>query len=200
MLEMKIKNVIIYICFVACVISLSSCYNYGKTHEPYTNSSIDYHLPPPPEKIVGKADTKKEYLQKAYTDIKNNLQEADVVMIEDSIKVLFPENIKYLSKETLPSTEYQMPLQKFSALLLKYSKTNILISGHTDNKGNEKLNKELSNIRAFNIKNILMQDGIKDYRLKSWGVGSLSPIETNETPQGREKNRRVEFVVLYNQK
>jgi outer membrane protein OmpA-like peptidoglycan-associated protein len=84
--------------------------------------------------------------------------------------------------------------------LKKYKKTNILITGHTDTKGVESKNKEISGQRANNIKKIISDNGISELRLKSWGLGSVSPIAENDTELGREKNRRVEFVVLYDEK
>ena len=196
---MKIKYTIWSLLLFSSLL-ISACYNYGNTHEPYGAPHKEYHLPPPPQKIVGTPDTKKEYMQKTYTEIKNTLQEADVVMIEDSIKVLFPDHIVYLSKDELPSSDYTTPLMNFSKLLLKYKKTNILVTGHSDNKGKELSNKALSAKRAENIKNILIQNGVASYRLKSWGIGSRSPVASNETKEGRDKNRRVEFVVLYQEK
>jgi outer membrane protein OmpA-like peptidoglycan-associated protein len=84
--------------------------------------------------------------------------------------------------------------------LKKYKKTNILITGHTDSKGVESKNKEISSQRALNIKKVIIENGINELRLKSWGLGSVSPIAENELETDREKNRRVEFVVLYDEK
>lgn len=182
---------------VLSAVLLHSCYDYGKTHEPYTLAPKVYNLPPPPEKIVGKPDTKKEYMQKTYTEIKNTLQEAEVQLIDDSIRVLFPDNIVYKSKDELPATEYMAPLEKFVHLLKRYNKTNILVTGHSDNRGDKNKNRELSARRALNIKNILIELGVSNARLRSWGMGAADPLETNDTKEGRDKNRRVEFIVLY---
>lgn len=177
---------------------LSSCYSYGPTHIPYGDGSKPA-LPPPPSKVVPAPLSKSEYMQKTYTEIKSTLEEAEVVMIEDSIKVLFPDNIIYQSKDLLPSSDYLPSLDKFSQLLRKYKKTNILISGHTDSKGNETKNRELSKVRAENIKTILVSKSIAASRLETWGLGASSPIEDNSTESGRMRNRRVEFVVLYDE-
>ncbi|MBK8145496.1 MAG: OmpA family protein [Bacteroidetes bacterium] len=132
--------------------------------------------------------------------MKSTLEEAEVVMIEDSIKVLFPSNIVYKSGGNEPSSEYRPSLEKFAILLKKYFKTNILISGHTDNIGDANKNRELSRLRALHIKNILTEQGVAGGRLTSWGLGALSPIADNSTTEGRDKNRRVEFVVLFREK
>lgn len=180
------------------ILLLTSCYTYGPSHIPY-GSSERIALPPPPAKVIAPPLSKSEYLLKTYKEIKSTLVEAEVVMIEDSIKVLFPNNIIYKSKDILPSSEYMQPLEKFSILLKKFNKTNILVAGHSDNKGNEVKNKELSKVRAQNIKSILVTKGISDTRMEAWGVGSVSPIDDNSTESGRLRNRRVEFVVLYDE-
>jgi outer membrane protein OmpA-like peptidoglycan-associated protein len=180
---------------------MSSCYNYGPTHIPYGNGSRPPLPPPPPpvKQAPPRELSKKEYMYKTYSDIKESLSEADVDLINDSIKVLFPDNIVYKTGDLLPSSDYMPSLDKFSLLLKKYMKTNILIAGHTDNKGKEAKNKALSQLRADNIKTILISKDIAESRLESWGIGSLSPLYDNNTEEGRTKNRRVEFVVLYDE-
>ncbi|MEZ5045935.1 MAG: OmpA family protein [Chitinophagaceae bacterium] len=175
---------------------LSSCYSYGPTHAPYTASS-KREVPAPVEKLVGKPYSKKEYIDKVAAQIKNDVPEAEVTIIEDSIKVLFPKNILYQSKGIFPSDNYQEPLGKLSSVLKKYNKTDILITGHTDDKGDDKKNKTLSLHRANAIKAILEDNGIPAYRLETWGMGENAPLYPNDTVENREKNRRVEFVVLY---
>ncbi len=184
--------------FSTLTLGMSSCYMYdGPTR---INHRVDRIVPPPVEKLVAPKQSKAEYLDKAYKEIQGTLPDADVTMIEDSIKILFPNNIIYKKGELYPSSGYETPLQSFSQLLKKYKKTNILITGHTDSKGVESKNKEISAQRALNIKKVIIENGINELRLKSWGLGSVSPIAENETEAGREKNRRVEFVVLYDEK
>ncbi len=185
--------------FFLIIIGLESCVMYDGPTRIFRARETPV-LPPPVEKVVGKPLSKAEYMEKTFNDIKSNLEEADVTMIEDSIKVLFPNNIVYNTKSATRSSDYQQPLQKFSTLLGKYRKTNILITGHTDSRGNPIANKELSKQRADMIKSYLISEGIKNYRLESWGLGSMAPIADNETEEGRSKNRRVEFVVLYDEK
>ncbi len=193
------KKNFLFLVFILASLFLASCYSYGPIHEPYGYPPPP-PLPPPVEKIVAAPESKSEYMFKTYTEIKNTLSEAEVQLIDDSIKVLFPNNIIYQSKDLLPSSDYLPPLEKFGQLLQKYAKTNILVTGHSDNKGNEMKNKELSKVRAENIKNIIVSKGIEEYRLESWGLGSALPIADNNTAEGRARNRRVEFVVLYDEK
>jgi len=72
----------------------------------------------------------------------------------------------------------------------------IEISGHTDNVGSESSNLALSRNRARSVMNYLLQKKVAYSRMKSLGFGSTKPVATNDTEEGRQKNRRVEFKIL----
>ncbi len=71
----------------------------------------------------------------------------------------------------------------------------VRIEGHTDSRGNPVLNTRLSQARADSVKAYLVGKGVGSDRLDSRGFGPDQPLETNKTAAGREKNRRVEFVI-----
>jgi|688.fasta_scaffold448226_2 outer membrane protein OmpA-like peptidoglycan-associated protein len=70
------------------------------------------------------------------------------------------------------------------------------LSGHTDNTGSAAFNLNLSKKRAEAVKNYLVAQGIDPTRITTEGLGSTKPIASNDTPKGREANRRVEFLVI----
>ena len=70
------------------------------------------------------------------------------------------------------------------------------IEGHTDNRGAVKLNEKLSNDRANSVMKYLVSHGVGEDRLSAAGYGPQRPVADNETPDGRQKNRRVEFHIL----
>lgn len=72
----------------------------------------------------------------------------------------------------------------------------IEISGHTDNEGSNAINEKLSKERAQSVVNYLVSKGIDSSRLQASGYGESKPMDTNQTSEGRTKNRRVEFLVL----
>lgn len=72
----------------------------------------------------------------------------------------------------------------------------ILITGHTDNKGKAEANKVLSEGRVKSVDDYLVTKGIDTKRLKYKGMGSTKPVADNKTEEGRAKNRRVEFQIL----
>lgn len=71
------------------------------------------------------------------------------------------------------------------------------IEGHTDNVGNSGFNQTLSEKRAAAVKAFLEKEyGIKGDRLEAQGFGDTRPVASNDTPEGRQSNRRVELVKL----
>ena len=70
------------------------------------------------------------------------------------------------------------------------------VEGHTDNQGPAAYNKQLSASRAASVVKWLTSHGIEKDRLTSEGLGMEKPIDTNDTPAGRQNNRRVEFHIV----
>lgn len=70
------------------------------------------------------------------------------------------------------------------------------IEGHTDDRGRDAANLELSRRRAASVMRWLAAHGIEGTRLEAWGCGELHPAETNTTNAGRQANRRVEFHII----
>ncbi len=144
-----------------------------------------------------KQQKKTEYMQKFYTDLKSSISEAEIQIIEDSIKVIFSGATFFdVGKtELLPST---YPLfKRFADVLNKYPNTHVLVLGHTDSGGDEAKNLSISESRAKSAMEELIKNGVSAARLSSWGMGESAPAYDNETEEGRAKNRRIEFILLY---
>jgi len=91
--------------------------------------------------------------------------------------------------------ESEPTLKEIARFLKENPEIKIYIVGHTDNIGKFEYNMELSKRRAEAVvKELVEKYGISKERLKAFGVGPLSPVATNETEEGRAKNRRVEIV------
>ncbi|MEI6089133.1 MAG: OmpA family protein [bacterium] len=131
---------------------------------------------------------------KTYKEMTNDLY---LVPITKNVKIRL-NNIffgfgKYnLLEESFPE------LDRVVKLLKDMPKLKIEIQGHTDSIGTEQNNLRLSKNRAQSVVNYFIKKGIASKRLKSMGYGESKPIDTNETDEGRQKNRRVEFVILEN--
>jgi len=87
-------------------------------------------------------------------------------------------------------------LNKLANYLKENPDKKIEISGHTDNTGSDKINKELSKNRAKAVAEFLISKGINKTRLTYKGYGSTKPIDTNNTAKGRQNNRRVEVKII----
>ena len=77
-----------------------------------------------------------------------------------------------------------------------YPELKIEIQGHTDNTGSADHNLKLSTERAETVKEFMQLYGIESIRLVSKGFGMIKPIESNDSEEGRAKNRRVELVKM----
>jgi outer membrane protein OmpA-like peptidoglycan-associated protein len=98
-------------------------------------------------------------------------------------------------KTTLKSQSF-VELNKVVDFLKQNETVEIEISGHTDNKGTDDYNLNLSQGRSQSVVDYLIQQGVDSYRLTAHGYGEGKPIDTNDTDDGRANNRRVEFTVV----
>ncbi|MFA9391829.1 MAG: OmpA family protein [Prolixibacteraceae bacterium] len=87
-------------------------------------------------------------------------------------------------------------LNRLVNVLKENPKIEIAIAGHTDDKGSDLYNLELSDDRAKEVRQYLIDNGIEQYRITSQGYGETQPISTNSTEEGQQMNRRVEFTIL----
>ncbi|MEM7552018.1 MAG: OmpA family protein [Bacteroidota bacterium] len=95
-----------------------------------------------------------------------------------------------LKKESFPELDRLVELLSFNSTI------RIEIAGHTDDKGSDDYNLELSQGRADAVRQYLSENGIDASRIESKGYGETSPVATNFTDEGRAQNRRVEFTIL----
>ncbi len=87
-------------------------------------------------------------------------------------------------------------LMRLITLLNTYPDMQIEVGGHTDSKGSDSYNQRLSESRAKAVADYLISKGISERRLQYRGYGKSKPIDTNETEEGRARNRRVEFKIM----
>jgi outer membrane protein OmpA-like peptidoglycan-associated protein len=92
--------------------------------------------------------------------------------------------------------ESQAELNRLKQLMDENPQMKIRINGHTDNEGSDSENLQLSDRRAKSVRDYLISKGIAVNRLDSRGYGETLPIADNNNPQGRQQNRRTEFVVI----
>lgn len=89
----------------------------------------------------------------------------------------------------------QVKLGELANILKKYPRTVVEITGNTDSRGSTELNDQLSKARAQAVADALVANGVSPSRIMTRGVGATMPVASNDTPEGRQQNRRVDIVV-----
>jgi outer membrane protein OmpA-like peptidoglycan-associated protein len=106
------------------------------------------------------------------------------------------KNIYFDFDRTTLKSESFVELDKVVDFLKQNPHVEIEISGHTDSKGSDDYNLNLSQGRSQSVVDYLVSQGIDEFRLTAHGYGESKPIDTNDTDDGRANNRRVEFTIL----
>ena len=99
-------------------------------------------------------------------------------------------------KATIKKKSYPL-LDQIAAIFIENSNYIIEVQGHTDNVGKAEMNKKLSDNRANSVMNYLVKKGVDAKRMTAHGYGMEQPIADNKTAKGRQKNRRVEFKISF---
>lgn len=118
----------------------------------------------------------------------------------EALKVTFDSGILFATNSSTLSDASKSALRNFATSLKANPDTDIRIVGFTDNTGNVDYNQTLSEKRAKSVFDYLLQQGISSDRMSYEGKGVHDPVATNNTPEGRALNRRVEIIIMANQK
>ncbi|MDI6765326.1 MAG: OmpA family protein [Bacteroidota bacterium] len=124
----------------------------------------------------------------------NPLDSKDDVPIISVGERIILEGVNFETAKTTLLPNAKTILDQVAVSLIANSSVEVAIYGHTDNVGGAKYNMELSTGRAEAVKAYLVSKGIDAKRITTKGFGFTKPIEDNSTPDGRAKNRRIEFV------
>ncbi|MFD0727156.1 OmpA family protein [Lysobacter brunescens] len=120
----------------------------------------------------------------------------DVTRDGDVIKLNLPDAVTFDFNSASLKSQFRPALDGVAATLADYPQTVIEISGHTDAVGSDAYNQRLSEERAGSVANYLVGKGLVRERFEVVGMGERYPIASNETEDGRARNRRVEIRVL----
>ncbi len=104
-------------------------------------------------------------------------------------------NVEFDSGKSALKSQYNDHMKEVAAFLTKYEEVSVQIEGYTDNTGSVAKNTSLSEARAKSVMNALVKLGVDKKRLSAKGFGPADPIADNNTPEGRQANRRVVAVL-----
>ena len=133
-------------------------------------------------------------------EIKQTVPNAEVIRTGEGIIVKFDSGILFDVDQSQLKTAARTNIESLSTSMKNNSETNILIIGHTDATGADAYNARLSNRRADAVKTYTLAQGISSSRITTSGRGESEPISDNATEAGRSQNRRVEIVIVANDK
>jgi outer membrane protein OmpA-like peptidoglycan-associated protein len=117
----------------------------------------------------------------------------------DSVNNILKEafnNLEFEFGNAVIKTESYPYIDELATVLMAQPTWRLDIAGHTDNLGSDKTNMALSKARAEAVKSFLVQKGIAENRITIYYFGESKPIASNDTEEGRAKNRRVEFRIV----
>jgi outer membrane protein OmpA-like peptidoglycan-associated protein len=135
--------------------------------------------------------------------IEEEIPGAKVERVDDGIVVTFDENsgVNFDTNKYNINESSRATLDKLTDVLIEFPDTNVLVVGHTDSVGSEEHNMTLSKNRAQAVTNYFTgPKGLSHGRFNTNWFGETSPITTNDTADGRAHNRRVNIVIVPNDK
>jgi len=144
--------------------------------------------------IIGKK------MDKQAQEIKNEVPNATVERYEEGINIKFDAGVLFGFDKSDLSAVAQDNIKNLATVLNKYPDTYVRVEGHTDAKGTDEYNMALSQRRVNSVTAFLIKQGIAANRIQGFAYGKTQPIATNDTEEGRAKNRRVEFSIFANDK
>lgn len=103
------------------------------------------------------------------------------------------DKIEFVSGTATPTAETEAIIDEVAAVLAEFPNVTITVIGHTDSQGDDAANQALSEARASAVVDGLVARGIDASRMSASGLGETEPIDTNDTAEGRQSNRRVEI-------
>jgi outer membrane protein OmpA-like peptidoglycan-associated protein len=137
------------------------------------------------------------YMDRQEDKLRARLQRTGVSVTRngDNIILNMPGNVTFATNSSDISADFYDVLDSVALVLNEYEKTYIDIIGYTDSTGDAAYNQKLSEARASSVSRYLQSQQVLPQRIVTRGMGESNPVASNDTPQGRALNRRVEIVL-----
>jgi outer membrane protein OmpA-like peptidoglycan-associated protein len=138
------------------------------------------------------------YMDKQEAELRRKLEGTGVRVQRngDHIRLVMPGNVTFDSNQYRVKQQFQPTLDSVVLVVQEFDKTAIKVVGHTDSTGSFALNQDLSERRASSVADYLAGQGVSYGRLQTSGSGPRQPIASNDSPYGRDQNRRVELDLI----
>jgi outer membrane protein OmpA-like peptidoglycan-associated protein len=136
-------------------------------------------------------------LDRQAAELRSSINNPNVTVTNNGqfLTVNLPQDLLFAVDSTALRPDLRADLGSVATSLMRYPNSRIEVIGHTDNTGAAAYNQDLSQRRAVSVQNVLLNAGVPGNRLVAIGRGEDQPIATNQTPEGRAKNRRVEIII-----
>jgi len=137
------------------------------------------------------------YMDKQEDKLRMQLQSTGVSVTRSGNNIILnmPGNVTFATGSSNISADFYRVLDSVALVLNEFEKTYIDVAGHTDNTGSAELNQRLSEARASSVARYLQSQQVVAQRFVTTGHGFRQPIASNDTPEGRALNRRVEIIL-----
>lgn len=139
-------------------------------------------------------------MDKRAEEMRKDMKNAKIERVGEGIKITFDSGLLFDVDKSDLRPQAKTNIESLARILNKYSDTNVLVEGDTDNSGSDDYNLKLSERRAQAVSNQLMGLGVPGSRISNVGLGESNPITSNDSDYGRQQNRRVEVAIFANEK
>jgi outer membrane protein OmpA-like peptidoglycan-associated protein len=142
------------------------------------------------------------YMDSQKKDLDKNLKqerESGAIKVlkldNDAVKIVMTGQTAFETDSAQIKPGFQSTMDKLADVVIRYNKTALTITGHTDSRGSAQHNMDLSQRRAQAVYDYFVSKDVNPARLVAQGKGPSEPVASNDTDAGRRQNRRVEILV-----
>ncbi|MCV0398067.1 MAG: OmpA family protein [Rhizobiaceae bacterium] len=138
------------------------------------------------------------FMDRQEAELRAQLQGTGVSVSREGNRIVLnmPSDVTFRTDEDAVQSSFYPVLNSVAIVLRKYNRTLVDVNGHTDSTGSDSYNDRLSQRRAYSVADYLAGQGVDPRRFAVNGYGESDPIASNDTPEGRAANRRVEIYLV----
>jgi outer membrane protein OmpA-like peptidoglycan-associated protein len=138
-----------------------------------------------------------QYMDRQQRELEGQLSGSGVGVARqgDNLVLRMPSDVTFATNQSDINPRFNSTLAEVAAVLQRYDQSLVDIVGHTDSSGGDAINQPLSERRAVSVADALIRNGVQRERLYVAGNSSRNPVASNDTPEGRSQNRRVEILI-----